>query len=93
MEADESYSSEEAQPPSCLAPNANGGQDASPLYGLKGLAEGFSYDTSFDSYSFERTSINRVFEGYSVNPDFCITYGIPVRFVEQSSLNIKGGEQ
>ncbi len=93
MEADESYSSEEAQPPSCIAPNANNGQSASAPCFTGGLAEGFSYNTSFNSYSFGHSSINRVYEWYSIYSFHNFTYRIPIRFVDQSSLNIKGGEQ
>ena len=90
MEADESYNSEEAQPPSCIAPNANGGQDAL-VFSLKGSTEGFSYCTSCNSCSLQRMSIKHVSFRYSLVLEPFIDQGIPMRFAEQSSC-IKGGD-
>jgi len=88
MEADESHSADEAQPPSCIAPNANGGQDASPLFWLKGLAEGFS---SCILSSLQHMSLVFISSWYSCVHEVFVEQGIPVRFAEQSSC-IKGGE-
>jgi hypothetical protein len=88
MEADEGHSADEAQPPSCIAPNANGGQDASLIFWLKGLAESYS---SCILSSLQRMSLVFISLGYSCVHEAFVEQGIPVRFAEQSSC-IKGGE-
>ena len=85
MEADEGHSSDEAHPPSCLAPNANDGQDASPLCWLKGLADRFSYYTSCVLSSPQRMSPVFVLSRYSCVHEAFVDQGIPVRFAEQST--------
>ena len=71
MEADEGHSSEEAQPPSCLAPNANDGWDASPIFRLESLASSFSYNTS-DVLSLPR----RTLPVLGLSGDSCIFFVI-----------------
>lgn len=94
MEADESHSVDEAQPPSCIAPNASGGQDASAIFWLKGLAESSLSFVSCVWSSLRRTSfvfISFISTGYSCVHKAFVEQGISVGFAEQSSC-IKGGE-
>jgi hypothetical protein len=93
MEADESYSSDEAQPPSCIAPNASDGQDASPVSSLKGLAESVSsYLCSVVSLTSSVSCffITFISLGYSCVHESFVEQGMPICFYKQSS-NIKGG--
>jgi hypothetical protein len=92
MEADESYSSDEAQPPSCIAPNARDGQDASPVYWLKGLSESFSPYLSRMLSSIRRVSRFFIYLRYSYVREAFIEQGIPMCFTEQSSCT-EGGDQ
>ncbi len=93
MEADESYCSDEAQPPSCIAPNARDGQDASPVSSLKGLSESVSsYFCGFVSlfghaWCFFVLCISL---RYPRVHDAFVEQGIPVCFAKRSSV-IKGG--
>ena len=85
MEADEGHSSEEAQPPSCLAPDANDGQDASPIFWLKGLADSFSYFTSCVLSSLQRMSPALALSRYSGVRESFVDQEISVRFAERST--------
>jgi hypothetical protein len=93
MEADESYSSDEAQPPSCIAPNANDGQDASPVSSLKGLAENVSsYFCGVLSFAGQvyRFFVALISLGYRCICEAYFKQGIPICFNKQSSI-VKGG--
>lgn len=89
MEADPSYNSEEAQPPSCITPNVTDGKGASLVYMLNGLAEGISYKTSFNYSSFECTSTERVLVRYSSVSHFSAKEVMPANCVKQSSNLLK----
>jgi len=91
MESTETYSVDEAQPPSCIAPNANDGQDASPVSRLTGSAESVSSFVFDVLASLQRTSLILISSGYSCVREVLIEQGIPVRFARQSSC-IKGGD-
>jgi hypothetical protein len=91
MEADESHSADEAQPPSCIAPNANGGQDASPVYWFKCLAVSFCSRISCILCSLQCMLLIFISLGYSGVREVFVEQGIPVPFSEQSYC-IEGGE-
>ena len=91
MEADESHSADEAQPPSCIVPNASDGQDASPVYCLKGLSECFSSCLCSIWSSIHRVSLFFSYLRYSYVHEAFVEQGIPLRFAKQSSC-FKGGD-